>query len=470
VNDWIRLELGKGKLDNVGDITRILRLPDTVNHKYDDKPLCEVVEINENTYKLDDFLREIPESNTELIAHVEYVTKQIEEKKIVLGDDSYNDWLRIGFALADGLGERGREYFHRVSCFSNKYDKGDCDKQYDNCLNGSPPEERITIKTFFRYAKVVDMATNNPGTIEDITASSLMKMEFPEPKWMIPSIIPEGLSILCGKPKIGKSILSLNLAVAVAIGGMALGKIQVEKSGVYYLALEDSHRRLKERFKAVLQNGKSPENLIVNTSISSIQDGGIEQLDIWLNQHKDVGFVIIDTYARIKGKKSNNTDIYLEDYNELVKIKEVADSHNIGLLLIHHTRKEESEDIFDKVLGSTGITAAADTLIVLEKNKNVVNLHVRGRDVEEAELALEFDSKTLSWMLVGDAREYSLTGERKVIVDLLRDKGCSMKLKDIADAIGKKSDNVRHLLEKSMEVMDGVIFQPKRGEYAIKTS
>jgi len=470
VNDWIRLGLGKGKLDNVGDITRILRLPDTVNHKYDDKPLCEVVEINENTYKLDDFLREIPESNTELIAHVEYVTKQIEEKKIVLGDDSYNDWLRIGFALADGLGERGREYFHRVSYFSNKYDKGDCDKQYDNCLNGSPPEERITIKTFFRYAKVVDMATNNSGTIEDITASSLMKMEFPEPKWMIPSIIPEGLSILCGKPKIGKSILSLNLAVAVATGGMALGKIQVEKSGVYYLALEDSHRRLKERFKAVLQNGKSPENLIVNTSISSIQDGGIEQLDIWLNQHKDVGFVIIDTYARIKGKKSNNTDIYLEDYNELVKIKEVADSHNIGLLLIHHTRKEESEDIFDKVLGSTGITAAADTLIVLEKNKNVVNLHVRGRDVEEAELALEFDSKTLSWMLVGDAREYSLTGERKVIVDLLRDKGCSMKLKDIADAIGKKSDNVRHLLEKSMEVMDGVIFQPKRGEYAIKTS
>ena len=112
-----------------------------------------LLKYNENTYKLDDFLREIPESNTELIAHVEYVTKQIEEKKIVLGDDSYNDWLRIGFALADGLGERGREYFHRVSYFSNKYDKGNCDKQYDNCLNGSPPEEKITISTFFHLCK-----------------------------------------------------------------------------------------------------------------------------------------------------------------------------------------------------------------------------------------------------------------------------------------------------------------------------
>jgi len=289
-------------------------------------------------------------------------------------------------------------------------------------------------------------------------------MEFPEPKWMIPSIIPEGLSILCGKPKIGKSILSLNLAVAVATGGMALGKIQVEKSGVYYLALEDSHRRLKERFKAVLQNGKSPENLIVNTSISSIQDGGIEQLDIWLNQHKDVGFVIIDTYARIKGKKSNNTDIYLEDYNELVKIKEVADSHNIGLLLIHHTRKEESEDIFDKVLGSTGITAAADTLIVLEKNKNVVNLHVRGRDVEEAELALEFDSKTLSWILDDDALKYPLTPEKKAIYKLLEENGYPMQLKDIAYALGKKVSNIGHMLK------DDVFEKTNYGEYAIKTS
>ena len=154
----------------------------------------------------------------------------------------------------------------------------------------------------------------------------------------------------------------------------------------------------------------------------------------------------------------------------VAKIKEVADSHNIGILLIHHTRKEVSEDVFDTVLGSTGITAAADTLIVLEKNKNVVNLHVRGRDVEEDKLELKFDSQTLSWMLVGNAGKYSLTAERKEIVDLLRDKGCSMKLKDIADAIGKKSDNVRHLLEKLMDVMDGVIFQPKHGEYAIKAS
>ena len=211
-------------------------------------------------------------------------------------------------------------------------------------------------------------------TIKDITVSALMKMEFPDPKWMVPSIIPEGLSILSGKPKIGKSILSVNLAVAVAMGGKALGKIQVEKSSVLYLALEDSPRRLKKRFRKVLMNSKPPENLFVSTTFKSIKDGGLDQLDIWLKQHKDVGFVIIDTLAIIKSRNNGHRDPYLADYDEIVKIKKIADSHNIGILLIHHNRKAESEDIFDLVLGTTGITGAADTVIVLEKNKQGSNV------------------------------------------------------------------------------------------------
>ncbi len=137
-------------------------------------------------------------------------------------------------------------------------------------------------------------------------------------------------------------------------------------------------------------------------------------------------------------------------------------------MLIHHTRKEESEDVFDTVLGSTGITAAADTIIVLEKNKNGVNLHVRGRDVEEDELELEVDSTTLSWMLVGDAGEYSLTPERNGIVTLIRDKGCPMKLKDIAVGLGKETSNVGHMLKGLIE--DDFLYKTRYGEYAIKTS
>jgi hypothetical protein len=173
VNEWIRLELnklGKCEFDKISEIPRILRLPGTANHKYDHKPICEVVEINDNAYKLDDLLKNIPESDTkqakrdetykssarstsktgaELEAQVEYVVKQFEEKKPDMSKYKYNDMLNVGFALTDGLGEVGRTYFHRIIICSNDYDKDDCDRQYDACLNGSKPDDRITIATFF---------------------------------------------------------------------------------------------------------------------------------------------------------------------------------------------------------------------------------------------------------------------------------------------------------------------------------
>ena len=100
----------------------------------------------------------------ELTAIIEHMIKQIEEKKIILGDDSYNDWFKIGCALSDGLGEEGRKYFHRVSVISSKYDKEDSDKQYNACLNGSKPGNKITISTFFHYTKKAGLVANN-GTL-----------------------------------------------------------------------------------------------------------------------------------------------------------------------------------------------------------------------------------------------------------------------------------------------------------------
>ena len=70
-------------------------------------------------------------------------------------------------------------------------------------------------------------------------------------KWAISNLVPEGASILAGRPKIGKSWLTLNLALAVASGGVALGKIPVEAGQVLYLALEDGQRRLQKRLKSV---------------------------------------------------------------------------------------------------------------------------------------------------------------------------------------------------------------------------
>jgi RecA-family ATPase len=145
----------------------------------------------------------------------------------------------------------------------------------------------------------------------------------------------------------------------------------------------------------------------------------------------------------------------------MAKIKDVADSHNVGILLIHHTRKEVSEDVFDTVLGTTGITGAADTVIILVKKKSTGNLHVSGRDVEDATFAMKFDRKTLSWILDDDALKYTLTPEKKAIYKLLEKNGHPMQLKDIAHALDKKVSNIGHMLK------DDVFDKTNYGEYTI---
>ena len=83
---------------------------------------------------------------------VRHIVKEVEERNILLGDDSYDNWLRLAFALSS-MGEEGRELFHKVSAVSPKYDLVECDKQYDNALGRKGRFGGVTIATFFSYAK-----------------------------------------------------------------------------------------------------------------------------------------------------------------------------------------------------------------------------------------------------------------------------------------------------------------------------
>ncbi len=93
------------------------------------------------------------------------------------------------------------------------------------------------------------------------TASELLAAVFPDPKYVIPGIVPEGLSIVAGPPKVGKSWLAMNAAVAVGSGGKAFGRLPVEQGHVLYLALEDPGRRLQKRLRQVMAEGPTPSHL-----------------------------------------------------------------------------------------------------------------------------------------------------------------------------------------------------------------
>lgn len=94
--------------------------------------------------------------------------------------------------------------------------------------------------------------------LQAFSATDLMAMNFPEPRWAVRGLICEGLNLIVGAPKFGKSWFCLNLAVAIASGGKALGQIEVEKGSVLYCALEDTPRRLQSRLNIVLGVTRCP--------------------------------------------------------------------------------------------------------------------------------------------------------------------------------------------------------------------
>ncbi|MGZ2370337.1 PriCT-2 domain-containing protein [Ancylomarina sp. YFZ004] len=84
------------------------------------------------------------------LANVEWLVQMIESGNMDI-TQGYENWRNIGFSLAESLGESGRNYFHRVSCFSPDYNREKCDKQYSNCLKCKGGG--ITLATLFYIAK-----------------------------------------------------------------------------------------------------------------------------------------------------------------------------------------------------------------------------------------------------------------------------------------------------------------------------
>jgi hypothetical protein len=309
------------------------------------------------------------------------------------------------------------------------------------------------------------------GTAFTLTsAADLLAREFPEPKWAIPQIIAEGLTILAGKPKTGKSWAALDFAVAVAGGYSALGNIECQQGDVLLLALEDNDRRLHQRLKAVLQGQAAPTALQYATQWRRADAGGLEDLQNWLSTHPRARLVVIDTLQMIRGQRGKNDGIYADDYQAVGRLKALADRSNVSFLVVHHLRKETAGDPLESVSGTAGITGSADTILILkrEPKDSLGLLYVRGRDVPEAEIAVQFDEATGKWLRLVGADDFRRSKERNEIVRVLIELGEPMTPAEIANAIGKpRSSNasVRMLLKKMRQAGD--VMRRADGRYTV---
>jgi RecA-family ATPase len=305
------------------------------------------------------------------------------------------------------------------------------------------------------------------GLPRAFTAAELMKTEFQEPVWIVQGLLPEGLMLLVGKPKMGKSFLALNIAVQLAMGSKVLDNMPVEPTAVLYLALEDNFRRLRSRLWEMLFESQAPDNLHLFTNWKKADQGGLQDLETWLDGHPDVKLVILDTLERIRRQTNSLKRWYSEDYEAIQELKRIADSRSICVLAAHHLRKAHSDDPLEMISGSTGLTGAADTIAVLTRQRGQADafLYITGRDIEETDLALSFDKDFVTWRVMGDAKDFKTTKSRYEILEHLRQAGVPQRPKQISEALGKNSNTVRVLLSRM--VRDGQLAQPEDGYYVL---
>jgi len=278
-----------------------------------------------------------------------------------------------------------------------------------------------------------------------ITADVLCKKHFPEPRWAIPGIVPEGTTLLCGKPKMGKSWMALGWGIAVASGGNALGSIPVEQGDVLYLSLEDNQRRLKSRISKILPDGDIPPRLHLTTEWPKVGEGCRGYIGAWLEVKPKARLVVIDTLKKIRTNRGNR-DLYDADYDIGSSLQELSHKHKVAFLIVHHLRKADAiDDPMDMISGSTGLTGSVDGSLVLARSRGEEDavLHISGRDIEDdAPLSLKFDQATALWEKVGIASP-GMTPERQQIMRILRDMDKPLTARQVAGFTDKSYDTIR---------------------------
>jgi phage/plasmid primase-like uncharacterized protein len=284
--------------------------------------------------------------------------------------------------------------------------------------------------------------------VKSLTAQEIMETVYPPIKWAVEGIIPEGLTIIAGRPKFGKSWMMLGLCYAVANGLPAWDYGRTKKGSVYGLFLEDSYRRIQDRMKSMEGYFDTfPPNLHIFTDFPRIGSGFIRELERLIKADKNTGVVIVDTLQKVRPKSAGGKrNLYQAEYEDFERLQKVAIYYGIPIIAIHHTRKgghgKESNPM-DEMSGSTGIQGVADTLIVCSRDGDKGKMYVTGREVNEEEYPMQFNKRNMTWKVFNpDAKQIEIGG---LLLNEWFEKNCEICAAELAEL---ENINLRRAQEK----------------------
>jgi hypothetical protein len=314
-------------------------------------------------------------------------------------------------------------------------------------------------------AKVIKMPARR---VTGMTLDRLLATDFPEPRFAVDGTIPaEGLTLVCGRPKLGKSWLVLDIGLsATTPGRKALGAYDCGQGDVLLLALEDNLGRLKSRLVKI---GAKPScSLDIQTEWPRGKDG-LDAIRRWHDAHQATGkMVAVDTITRIRPQGIPNKDAYQADAQALEPLQQLALERGIAVVCVGHTRKAQSDDWLDSVIGTTGTTGTADAVLVLKRERGQADavLYGTGRDLPDFERPLRFDEQSGRWSVLDmSAAEAKAGNFQSEIVALLRRMGCGLTIEQIASATSRSKQATFNALDR-MEA-NGLVQKAGRNLWAL---
>ncbi|AEF80737.1 AAA family ATPase [Leadbettera azotonutricia] len=293
-----------------------------------------------------------------------------------------------------------------------------------------------------------------------ILFKDLMQKVFPTAIWVVEKLITNGLTLVLGASKIGKSWFVLQLAIDIDNGSHFLGELAVQKLGIIYFALEDTEARIQRRLTKL--------GIVVfnDAWLETTWEKEIIKLKTYLQDKPKYKVVIIDTLQKFA--KISDLNAYGEVVKALGLLKSIADELGIAIIAIHHTRKgveSGTGDWMDGGLGSMGINGTADCTITLTRKRESSEgfLRATGRDIEDIHWALNWDKKLCIWTKTGNAPKNKLLSvDQQIIIDILQQSAPeSLETSDIAKKAGKSEQNTINILKRMGNM--GFVTKTSRG-------
>jgi len=296
--------------------------------------------------------------------------------------------------------------------------------------------------------------------------------EPPVVEWILPGMIPDGYSIVAGRPKTGKSFLLLDVALAVANGGHALGKIPVEQGDVLYMALEDPEGRVVRRARHVLGTDILPEgfHFLSRAAVPYLRGGGM--VSEFLRSFKERGcpglrLVVIDTMAMVRPPRGRQGDIAKEDYDLGARVAGLSRELGTAIIGVFHAAQSETADPLDQIAGTYGVTAAADGTCLLRRDRDTSEGVLMGTSREGADYQVAMRSENGRWRIVDQiprAGNAGLGRRSREVLAVLMEAG-PMSAAEVALRIGVESARAQAVLGRLREF--GLVGCPARDVWAV---